>query len=57
MTTQPLHLHAYVDGKHLETEQSIPRENPANPDEIVGYAPLNTRDDARHAIDVAAQAF
>ncbi|SDJ42694.1 aldehyde dehydrogenase family protein [Salimicrobium halophilum] len=57
MTHQPVTMHAFVDGKHLETEDSITRENPANPEEIVGYAPLNTIDDTRHAVDVADQAF
>ncbi len=41
----------------MRSEKQFARENPANPSEIAGYAPVNTREDAVRAIEAAAEAF
>jgi len=56
-TDTPLLVHAVMNGEKIETKDRVPRENPSNPDEIVGYTPHNTREDAIRAIDAAADAF
>lgn len=57
MSEQPLIIDAIINGKkHRSVEQS-PRENPAHPEEIVGYAPLNSKEETIQAIDAAHDAF
>lgn len=57
MSNDPMIVHAIIDGKKVETENKLPRENPTHPDEIVGYAPINTKEEAIRAIDAAYNAF
>ncbi|KGR85083.1 aldehyde dehydrogenase [Lysinibacillus odysseyi 34hs-1 = NBRC 100172] len=57
MSKEPIIVHAIIDGKKVETENKLPRENPTHPDEIVGYAPINTKEEAIRAIDAAYNAF
>lgn len=57
MANEPVVVHALINGRQLVTEKRYGRENPANPSEIVGYGPVNTREDAVLAIDAAAAAF
>jgi acyl-CoA reductase-like NAD-dependent aldehyde dehydrogenase len=57
MTAQPVVVHAIINGQEVPTQKQYPRENPANPGEIVGYGPVNTREEAILAIDAAAAAF
>lgn len=54
---KPIVVHSIINGEKLETEKTYPRENPANPKEVVGYAPINTREDTIRAIDAAEAAF
>jgi acyl-CoA reductase-like NAD-dependent aldehyde dehydrogenase len=53
----PIVVHAIINGKNLETTKRSPRENPSNPEEIVGYWPENVREDAIKAIDAAYESF
>jgi acyl-CoA reductase-like NAD-dependent aldehyde dehydrogenase len=46
-----------INGRKIEADKQYARENPANPEEIVGYGPISTREDAIQAIDAAAEAF
>nr|WP_174521151.1 aldehyde dehydrogenase family protein [Alicyclobacillus kakegawensis] len=55
--TETVVVSAIINGEQVSTENQYPRENPANPDEIVGYGPMNTREDAVRAIEAAAAAF
>ncbi|GAB7386258.1 aldehyde dehydrogenase family protein [Bacillaceae bacterium] len=57
MSSEPIIVHAIINGEQLKSEKRFPRENPANPSEIVGYAPSNTREDAIRAVTAAAEAF
>lgn len=57
MSNDPMIVHAIIDGKKVETENKLSRENPTHPDEIVGYAPINTKEEAIRAIDAAYNAF
>lgn len=57
IATEPVVVNAIINGQEVEMEKRYPRENPANPEEIVGYGPVNTREDAVRAIDAAAAAF
>jgi acyl-CoA reductase-like NAD-dependent aldehyde dehydrogenase len=57
LVNEPITIHAIINGKSVPTEKSFPRENPTHPDEIVGYAPINTREEAIQAIDAAYNAF
>ncbi|MFX3673461.1 MAG: aldehyde dehydrogenase family protein [Paenisporosarcina sp.] len=57
LKTEPVIVHAFINGEKYETAKRAPRENPSNPNEIVGYSPENTREDTIRAIDAAAKAF
>lgn len=57
MTSEPITVYAIIDGEKVDTEKKLPRENPTHPDEIVGYAPINTKEEAIRAIDAAYKAF
>jgi acyl-CoA reductase-like NAD-dependent aldehyde dehydrogenase len=57
MSAIPVVVHAIINGEQALTEKQFARHNPANPDEIVGYGPVNTREEAIRAIDAAAAAF
>jgi len=57
MPQEPIVVHAIIDGEKIKSEKLAPRENPARPDEIVGYYPVNTREEAARAIDSAYRAF
>ncbi|GMA56774.1 hypothetical protein GCM10025858_12770 [Alicyclobacillus sacchari] len=57
IATEPVVVQAIINGKQVAAEKRYARENPANPEEIVGYGPVNTREDAVQAIDAAAVAF
>jgi acyl-CoA reductase-like NAD-dependent aldehyde dehydrogenase len=48
---------AFINGEAVDREQRIKRENPANPEEIVGSVPECTRADAKMAIEKADEAF
>lgn len=53
----PITVNAYINGQNMVSKKHTPRENPANPDEIVGYFPENTLDETKGAIDAASEAF
>lgn len=57
MQTEPITIHAIIKGEKVPTEKQAPRENPTHPDEIVGYAPLNTKEETVLAIDAAYDAL
>ncbi|SDH99418.1 Acyl-CoA reductase [Alteribacillus persepolensis] len=57
MSKEPVTIQAIINNEKVTTEEKISRENPANPKEIAGYAPVNTREDAVRAIDAASDAF
>lgn len=57
MSDNPIIIDAYINGEKYKTEDKSPRENPTNPDEIVGYTPVNTREEAIEAIEVAFDTF
>ncbi|WP_121613520.1 aldehyde dehydrogenase family protein [Mesobacillus foraminis] len=57
MSADPITIHAIINGEKAPAEKNFPRENPAHPDEIVGYAPINTKEEAIRAIDSAFDAF
>jgi len=57
MQQEQIVVNAIIDGEKITTEKLAPRENPARPNEIVGYYPINTREEATKAIDSAANAF
>ncbi len=57
MANQPLNVHAIINGEYVPTEKKYARENPSNPSEIVGYGPLNTKEETIRAIDAADTAF
>lgn len=57
MSKEPLIVHSFIDGEAVSTEEKMPRENPSNPEEIVGYAPVNTREETQMAIEAAKRAF
>lgn len=57
MPNEPITIHAIINGEKVPTEKQAPRENPTHPDEIVGYAPLNTKEETVHAIDAAYDAL
>src|SRR5690554_2068840 len=56
-TTETITVNSIINGEKVGAAKQAPRENPANSDEIVGYWPVNTREDAKRAIDAAAKAF
>jgi aldehyde dehydrogenase (NAD+) len=49
----------YINGRWVESTatRSSERRNPANLDEIIGFAPLSTREETRQAIAAARAAF
>lgn len=57
MEQTQLVVHSIINGEKVMTARQYPRENPSNPSEIVGYAPVNTKGDAKAAIDAASKAF
>ncbi|EPZ52701.1 MULTISPECIES: aldehyde dehydrogenase family protein [Alicyclobacillus] len=57
MATEPIVVNAIINGEAVAAEKQYPRENPTKPSEIVGYGPVNTKEDAIRAIDAAAAAF
>lgn len=57
MSDQPIVIDAIINGQKHKSEAHSPRENPAHPEEIVGYAPLNTKEETIQAIDAAHDAF
>ena len=57
MPEKQIVIDAIINGEKYKTEKQAPRENPTHPDEIVGYAPLNTVEDTIRAIDAAHDYF
>lgn len=57
MSEQPIIIDAIINGEKVRTEKQDPRENPTHPSEIVGYVPVNSREDTIKAIDAAYEAF
>ncbi|WAH35714.1 aldehyde dehydrogenase family protein [Alicyclobacillus dauci] len=57
MSNEPIVVHTIINGERVATENQYPRENPANPGEIVGYGPVSTREDAAQAIEAASAAL
>ncbi|MCM3388477.1 aldehyde dehydrogenase family protein [Ureibacillus chungkukjangi] len=57
LTKEPITVAAIINGEKIHTEKKIQRENPTHPNEIVGYAPNNTREETIQAIDAAFNAF
>ncbi|CAM3679205.1 aldehyde dehydrogenase family protein [Marinicrinis lubricantis] len=54
--TEPIVVHSIINGEKVKSEKQFPRENPTRPNEIVCYAPINTREDTIRAIDAAYNA-
>ena len=54
---KPVEVSAIINGEKFISHKRIKRENPANPEEIVGYFPENTLEETRQAIDAAYEAF
>ncbi|MGM9948527.1 MAG: aldehyde dehydrogenase family protein [Lysinibacillus sp.] len=57
MIKEPVTVSAIINGEKIDTVKKIPRENPTHPEQIVGYAPDNTREETIQAIDAAHEAF
>lgn len=57
MTHEPITVNAIINGEKIQTEKTFPRENPTHPDEVVGYAPLNSKEETVRAIEAAYTAF
>jgi acyl-CoA reductase-like NAD-dependent aldehyde dehydrogenase len=57
VATEPIRIDAIINGEKHKAEKQAPRENPAYPEQIVGYSPLNTKEETIQAIDAADQAF
>ncbi|SFB21943.1 Aldehyde dehydrogenase family protein [Lentibacillus halodurans] len=57
MSDKPVVIDAIINGEKYKAEKQEPRENPAHPDKVVGYAPVNTKEDTIKAIDAANDAF
>ncbi|MFT4416356.1 aldehyde dehydrogenase family protein [Fredinandcohnia humi] len=57
MTNEPIKVHAIINGEQVEAGKYAPRENPTHPNEIVGYAPVNTKEEAIRAIEAAYDVF
>src|SRR5690349_6515056 len=49
----------FINGRWVESSatRTSERRNPANLDEVVGFAPLSTREETRQAISAAHAAF
>ncbi len=49
----------FIGGQWVESvsPKHVENINPANTDEILGHVPLSTREEARHAVEAAAEAF
>src|SRR5712671_2530026 len=49
----------FIAGKWIKSSSSktVDNTNPANTDDVIGEAPLATRDEARSAVEAAAEAF
>jgi acyl-CoA reductase-like NAD-dependent aldehyde dehydrogenase len=57
MPNDQIIINAIINGEKIPSEKQEPRENPTHPSEIVGYAPVNTREETVQAIDAAHEAF
>lgn len=57
MSHEPIIISSIINGEKIQTEKTLPRENPTHPDQIVGYAPINTKEETIRAIDAAYEAF
>ncbi|MEK4386230.1 aldehyde dehydrogenase family protein [Solibacillus sp. FSL W7-1464] len=57
MNIAPITVNAIINGEKIQTDNKITRENPTHPEQIVGYAPNNTREQTIQAIDAAYEAF
>ncbi|MCM3761783.1 aldehyde dehydrogenase family protein [Alkalihalobacillus oceani] len=57
MSDQAFIAETIINGEKIRSEKQAPRENPTRPSEIVGYAPVNTREEAVQAIEAAYGAF
>ncbi|WP_010531149.1 aldehyde dehydrogenase family protein [Lentibacillus jeotgali] len=57
MSDKSIVIDAIINGEKYRAKEQDPRKNPVHPDEVVGYAPLNTKKDTIKAIDVAHEAF
>ncbi|WDH82622.1 aldehyde dehydrogenase family protein [Paenibacillus urinalis] len=47
----------FIKGQRVTSTSQSAKENPANPNEIVGYFPVTTKEQATEAIEAAAEAF
>jgi delta 1-pyrroline-5-carboxylate dehydrogenase len=52
-----IEVFSVINGEKSKGNKQNKRENPANPEEIVGYFPENTVEETRRAIDAAHDAF
>ncbi|MCM3712490.1 aldehyde dehydrogenase family protein [Alkalihalobacillus oceani] len=57
MFNDQITVQAIINGEKVKAERHEARENPTHPEQIAGYAPINTREDAVRAIDAAHTAF
>ncbi len=58
-TTTPRVCRNFINGRWVESRsgRTVERRNPANLDELIGLAPLSTRDETREAVAAARAAF
>ncbi|KEO75572.1 aldehyde dehydrogenase [Anditalea andensis] len=54
---EPIEITAYINGEVRKTAKKNKKENPAHPEETVGYFPENTVEDVKEAIDYAYEAY
>lgn len=57
MSKESITINAIINGEKIQTDKKITRENPTHPEQIVGYAPNNTKEETVQAIDAAYEAF
>lgn len=57
MALEQVTIDALINGEKIKADEYEKKENPAKPKEIVGYASVNSREDAIKAIDAADEAF
>ncbi|SET98945.1 Acyl-CoA reductase [Salinibacillus kushneri] len=57
MTSEVIQVHSLINGEKVKGKDQDKRINPTNPDEVVCYYPLNTREETVQAIEAAEEAY
>ena len=57
MADESVTLYAWINGKRVDADEYMERENPADPQKIVAYVPKTTTEQAAEAIEAARAAF